>query len=221
MGGPVGTSTASTASPSGTPGGDPRRRLTAAQRYEQVVGAAVLAFAASGYAGTTTDDVARRVGVSQPYIIRLFGTKQALFLAAIERACNQIEQTFRDAAARHQDLRYLGLAFKTLLGQRELLLLLLHGFAASGDPAVGPVIRRRYGDIYRLVRELTGADAAQAREFLSTGMLLTVLSAMDVVAPDLSGREPWADELMKSLPRSAAPRPPGGEPAARRPRRQR
>lgn len=221
MGGPVGTSTASTASPGGTPGGGPRRRLTAAQRYEQVVGAAVFAFAASGYAGTTTDDVARRVGVSQPYIIRLFGTKQALFLAAIDRACNEIEQTFRDAGARQQDLGYLGLAFKTLLGQRELLLLLLHGFAASGDPAVGPVIRRRYGDIYRLVRELTGADAAQAREFLSTGMLLTVLSAMDVVGPDLTGREPWADELMKSLPRSSAPRPPGGEPAARRPRRQR
>ncbi|MDQ3114304.1 MAG: TetR/AcrR family transcriptional regulator, partial [Actinomycetota bacterium] len=43
-------------SASATPSG-PRRRLTAAVRHEQVVGAAVLAFAESGYAGTTTDDV--------------------------------------------------------------------------------------------------------------------------------------------------------------------
>jgi AcrR family transcriptional regulator len=217
----VGTSTDSTASQNSKPGSHPRRRLTSAQRYEQVVAAAVLAFAASGYAGTTTDDVARRVGVSQPYIIRLFGTKQALFLAAVDRACTQIEETFRDTAGRSADLRSLGRAFKTLLGQRELLLVLLHGFAASGDPAVGPVVRRRYGDMYRLVRELTGADAAQAREFLSTGMLLTVLSAMDVVAPDHSGREPWADELLKSLPESSAPRSPGGDPVAHKQPRQR
>lgn len=189
-----------TSASAGGPAG-PRRRLTSAQRHEQVVHAAVLAFAESGYAGTTTEDVARRVGVSQPYVIQLFGTKQALFLAAVDSACNRIEQAFCEAGALRADLESLGSAFKTLLGQRELLLVLLHAFAASGDPAIGPVVRRRYGDIYRLVRELTGADVDQTFDFLSTGMLLTVLSAMDVVTPAGGGREPWADELMSSLGR--------------------
>ncbi len=70
------------------------------ERSDQLVRAAVTAFAAAGYAGTTTDDVARLAGVSQPYVIRLFGSKQKLFVAAIEHACGRIEQAFRDAAPR-------------------------------------------------------------------------------------------------------------------------
>jgi len=179
----------------------PGRRLRWAERHEQVIDAAVLAFAESGYAGTTTADVAKRVGVSQPYVIQLFGTKQALFLAAVDRACDRIEKAFTDAGEVRADLESLGHAFKALLGQRELLLVLLHAFAASGDPAIGPVIRRRYGDMYRLVRDLTGADVDQTFDFLATGKLLTVMSAMDVIAPDGGGREPWADELMTSVNR--------------------
>ena len=179
----------------------PGRRLRSAERHEQVIDAAVLAFAESGYAGTTTADVAKRVGVSQPYVIQLFGTKQALFLAAVDRACDRIEKAFTDAGEVRADLESLGHAFKALLGQRELLLVLLHAFAASGDPAIGPVIRRRYGDMYRLVRDLTGADVDQTFDFLATGKLLTVMSAMDVIAPDGRGREPWADELMTSVNR--------------------
>lgn len=76
-------------------------------------------------------------------------------------------------------------------------------------------MRHRYSGIYRLVRELTGADAAQVREFLSTGMLLTVLPAMDVVGPDFSGREPWADELIKSLAKTPAPHGVARRPRAR------
>jgi AcrR family transcriptional regulator len=179
---------------------EPRRRLTAAERHDQVVDAAVSAFAESGYAGTTTDDVARRVGVSQPYVIQLFGTKQALFLAALNRACDRIEAAFRVAGAASADLGALGSAFLGLLGQRELLVLLLHGYAACADPAIGPVVRSRYGEIYALVRELSGADTDAVREFFGTGMLLTVLSAMDVVNPDLTGRAQWADDLLGNAP---------------------
>lgn len=175
-----------------------RVRLTANARHAQLVRAAVEAFAASGYAATTTEDVARLAGVSQPYVIRVFGTKQALFLAAVEHACDRIDETFRAAATIRPDFKSLGMAYQGLLREPELLVL-LHAFAASADPAIGPVVRLRYGNTYRLVRELTGADVAQAREFLSTGMLLTVLAAMDVVAPDRSGREPWADELLRSV----------------------
>ena len=60
-----------------------RSRLTAEERQEQLVHAALTVFSSGGYAGATTDQVARLAGVSQPYVIRLFGTKQELFLAAL------------------------------------------------------------------------------------------------------------------------------------------
>jgi AcrR family transcriptional regulator len=105
----------------------PRIRLTASERGEQLVTAAVRAFATGGYAGTSTDDVARLAGVSQPYVIRLFGSKQRLFIAAVEHAAGRIEQVFRRAAEGEADLESLGGAYDELLVERDLLAVLLHG----------------------------------------------------------------------------------------------
>jgi len=163
------------------------------------VRAAVTAFTAGGYAGTTTDQVARLAGVSQPYVIRLFGTKQQLFLATLEYATGRVEQTFRDAAAVQADLPSLGEAYGQLLAERELITVLLHGFAAGADPAIGPVVRACFGRIYTTVRDLTGASAVEVRDFLAFGMLLTVLGAMRVVGPDAVAPEGWVTEMIESL----------------------
>jgi len=160
------------------------------------VAAAVTAFARGGYAGTTTDQVARLAGVSQPYVIRLFGTKQALFLAATRHATGRVEKRFRDAAAVRPDLESLGIAYDDLLAERELITVLLHAFAAGADPALGPTVRECFGRIYRTVRELTGAGEEEARGFLAMGMLLTVLGAMRIIGPDAVPHEPWMTELI-------------------------
>lgn len=175
-----------------------RVRLTAKERVEEVLAAAVHAFAASGYEGTKTDEIARMAGVSQPYVIRLFGTKQQLFLAAIQSVCGRIEEIFREAADESPDLGALGRNYKRLLGEPELLLVLLHGFSASGDPIIGDCVRERFGSIYALVRDLTGASPQEAREFLSAGMLLTVMSAMQVIGPNAIPL-PWAEEIEGTL----------------------
>src|SRR6478735_4724930 len=94
---------------------EPRRRMTAAQREQQLLRAAVTAFSQGGYAGTTTDQVARLAGVSQPYVIRLFGTKQHLFLAAVGYACDRIEEHFRTAAEVAPTLESLGAAYDQLI----------------------------------------------------------------------------------------------------------
>ncbi|HEY7597110.1 MAG TPA: TetR/AcrR family transcriptional regulator [Actinophytocola sp.] len=174
-----------------------RPRLSAAERTEQLVSAAVTAFSDTGYTGTSTDDVARLAGVSQPYVIRLFGSKQRLFVAGVERACEQVEEAFR--AAGPGELGELAEAFHGLLESREFLVMLLHGFAASSDPAIGDVVRARFGRIYELVRELSGAQPEEARAFLATGMLLTVLAAMRVVGPDAVEPRPWMSELLGSF----------------------
>jgi len=175
-----------------------RVRLTAAERGEEVLRAAVCAFGNSGYEGTKTDEIARLAGVSQPYVIRLFGSKQQLFLAAVQHVCARIEQVFRDAAAESPDLGSLARGYERMSEERELLLVLLQGFSASADPVIGDVVREGFGSIYRLIRELTGASAVEAREFLSTGMLLTVMTAMQVLGPEARPAA-WAGEIISTL----------------------
>src|SRR5438094_67049 len=75
-----------------------RQRMPAAERRELVLEAAVAEFAVHGLAGTSTEDVARRAGISQPYLFRLFPTKKALFLALVERCFRRVEDTFTAAA---------------------------------------------------------------------------------------------------------------------------
>ncbi|MFY1673415.1 TetR/AcrR family transcriptional regulator [Plantactinospora sp. WMMB334] len=191
-----------------------RTRLTAAERGEQLADAAVKAFAVSGYAGTSTDDVARLAGVSQPYVIRLFGSKQRLFIAAVEHAAIRIEQAFRDAAGDSADLETLADAYEELLAERDLLAVLLHGFAASSDPVIGGVVRNCFGRIYRLIRELTGAGAEETATFLGSGMLLTVLASMQVLGPGAVPPEPWMSEIAAGIHKSGATVcGPGAEPS--------
>ncbi|MEU4222266.1 TetR/AcrR family transcriptional regulator [Actinoplanes sp. NPDC026623] len=176
-----------------------RTRLTAEERHDQLIGAALTAFTTGGYAGTTTDQVARLAGVSQPYVIRLFGTKQQLFIATVEHASHRIEQRFRAAAEVQADLATLGAAYDDLLAERELITVMLHGFAAGADPAIGPVVRACFGRLYETVRELTGADPQEARDFFAEGMLLTVLGAMNVIGRDAVAPERWMTDLVGSL----------------------
>src|SRR5438045_9044115 len=75
-----------------------RQRMPAAERREMVLEAAVAEFAAHGPASTSTEDVARQAGISQPYLFRLFPTKKALFLALVERCFRRVEDTFTAAA---------------------------------------------------------------------------------------------------------------------------
>ncbi|GGK67766.1 TetR/AcrR family transcriptional regulator [Nocardia camponoti] len=183
--------------------------MTAAERSEQVLTAAVQAFAESGYAATKTDDIARRAGVSQPYVIRLFGTKQQLFVAALNKVCGRIEEVFRATELDPNDdvedkLCTLGKSFDVFLAERELPLVLLHGVAGSSDPVIGEHTRDRFGRIYRLIEELSGADTHRTRTFVATGMLLTIMTAMQVAGPDAIA-VPWAQEVLVDIEGSNNP----------------
>ncbi|MBL1078011.1 TetR/AcrR family transcriptional regulator [Nocardia sp. 2] len=179
--------------------------MTASERGEQVLAAAVSAFAESGYAATKTDEIARRAGVSQPYVIRLFGSKQQLFLAATRAVCERVEAIFRagvEAVGPDADtetrMAAMGDGYRALLLERDLPLVLMHGMAASADPVIGDAVRERYGSMYHLLRELTGASPVQAREFFATGMLLTMMAAMRVIGADAVHTD-WAEEIMTNL----------------------
>jgi AcrR family transcriptional regulator len=188
--------------------------MPADQRQQQVLQAAVAAFAAGGYAGTTTDQVARLAGVSQPYVVRMFGGKQALFLAAHAQVIDRIEAAFRAAEAARdpttEPLAALGRAYLELVADRDLLRVMQHGFMAGADPAFGPAVRTCLARIYRLVRDLTGATSEQARDFVANGLLINTLICVEL--PEHAADDPAAAELLEHTlgAKAPAPAPPAG-----------
>jgi len=164
----------------------PKSRMSADDRREQVLAAATRAFARTGYAGTSTDTVAREAGVSQPYVVRMFGSKQRLFLAVFDGATARIRDAFAAVLAEHrgrfdpddeEQWAGLGQAYTDLLADRDFLLVMMHGFAAGDDPEIGAAARRRMGEIYDVILS-TGCSAEQATGFVAHGMLLNVMLAM-------------------------------------------
>lgn len=176
-----------------------RTRMSAEARRELVLAAAVAAFAEGGYTGTTTDQVARRAGVSQPYVVRMFGTKQALFLAAHAQVMTALAETFTQAvpSAGEDAVAALGDAYVRLIEDRDLLRVLQHGFALGADPELGPPMRAAMIRIFALIRDLTGVDADQARDFLAQGMLINTLVALHM--PEHLDEDPLIPELVKCV----------------------
>ncbi|MET0726662.1 MAG: TetR/AcrR family transcriptional regulator, partial [Leifsonia sp.] len=148
---------------------------------EQILDAATRVFGDFGYAGATTDRVAQTAGISQPYVVRMFGTKENLFVEMLERTCARIEQVMRTALADTDDLRpppaRIAAAYVDLVEDRGIMLSLMQGFILGGDPRIGPVARDGFMRIYRLLRDEAGFDADTARQFLANGMLINTLLA--------------------------------------------
>jgi len=158
-------------------------RQTADERREAILDAAIVEFALYGLHGTATEAIARRVGISQPYVFRLFGTKKELFLAALERVHERILALFLDAAAgapEGEKLKAMGRSYDALLARRHEVFFLLQSFAASSDPEVQSVARERYATLYRQVEAASGAEKEVLRQFFAKGMLDTIAAALDL-----------------------------------------
>jgi AcrR family transcriptional regulator len=162
-----------------------RTRLTASERREHVLVAAVAEFSRTGYHGTPTEAIARRAGISQPYLFRLYGTKKDLFLACVDRCFDLTTETFREAAAADAEpdagetpAERMGRAYVEMLADRELLLFQLQTYVAAEDAEVGALARRRYERLRAEIGELTGEDADDVLRFMGQGMLLNVAAAL-------------------------------------------
>lgn len=156
---------------------DTSRRMSSEERREQILEAAVAIFGAKGYVGTTTDDVARAASVSQPYVVRLFGTKENLFLETLDSALDQLLDAFRavppvDDPAERADL--MGQAYLHLLQVRGLHQILSHAFLLGAHPVIGPAARTGFAAVWRFLRD-AGFTAEEAHRFLAKGMLINTL----------------------------------------------
>lgn len=188
----------------------PRARVSAAERREALISAAVHEFAHGGLHGTPVQRIAQRVGIAQPYVFSLFPSKLDLFLAALERGFQCVADTFEQAAADYRAgrapedcvdaLQAMGRAYKELLASNRDYLMLQHqSYAACDDERVRSRVRRRYAELVGLAQRLSGADDDSIDDFFRHGMALQVAAALDV--EDLSATCDWVrDELAIAPP---------------------
>ena len=171
--------------------------MTAEERRDAVVAAGVEEFATGGLVGASTDAIARRAGVSQPYVFQLFGTKKDLFLAVVRRCFERTLLTFEQAARDfvpgeslgcNTVLDAIGLSYHALLADRNQLLVQLQAYAACADPDVRLVVREEFGRLHRRVRELSGADPVDLQHFFAQGMLLNIAAAVEFAGDPKSWR---------------------------------
>jgi TetR/AcrR family transcriptional regulator len=173
-------------------------RLSAGARRDATLTAAAEIFARRGYYGATTDQIAREAGISQTYVVRMFGTKEQLFLDVIGQSLALILDEFRAALAAPagdlSTLDRLGVAYKTLAKQSGIHLPLMHAFALGSDPAIGPAARAGFLELTRFLLEEADLTTAEADGFLARGMLINTLMGLrmdsdpDPLAADLVDR---------------------------------
>jgi AcrR family transcriptional regulator len=164
-----------------------RQRMPAAERRELVLGVAVAEFAKHGLAGTSTEEVARQAGISQPYLFRLFPTKKALFIALVERCFQRVYDTFTAAAGDltgDEALMAMADAYELLLEDRTMLLLQMQAYAACDDPEVRDLTRAGFKRLWEQVERLTGLPFQTVVDFFAVGMLMNVAAAMDLPSVD-------------------------------------
>jgi AcrR family transcriptional regulator len=182
-----------------------RQRVPAAERRDALITAAIHEFAQTGLEGTPVDRIARRVGVAQPYVFSLFGSKRDLFLAAVERCFDQVGTLLTGAAAKYDPaialpeatvFQAMGNGYvETLRTNRDMLMLQLQAYAACGDEVIRERVRALYARLIAHVEAIApDADQEEIDNFFRYGMWLNVAAAMGV--DDLSVGCEWVrDEL--------------------------
>jgi AcrR family transcriptional regulator len=168
-------------------------------RREEILDAAMEVFAHQGLHGASTDEIARRAGISQPYVFRLFGTKKELYLAVVARCFRRTLEQFQQAAEGkrgEEALQAIGRSYEELLQSDRLYLRAqMQAYAACEDAEVCAVVRDGYGDLVTYVERVSGAAPDELSRFFAQGMLLNVLASMDAVG------EPWGGRLVEGCKR--------------------
>ncbi|WP_226344651.1 TetR/AcrR family transcriptional regulator [Agilicoccus flavus] len=188
----------------------PAPRTTADARRATVLSCAIVVFARAGYYATPVADVAAAAKISPAYVFRLFPSKLALFVAALNacfaRVVAALEAGADDAACDDPEKRLaeMGDAYARLIGDRTLLMLQVHALSASDVPEVRHALRRGLEQVVTVARTRTGASPAAVQQFVAYGQLCHLL-----VATELVGTTPaWATALTAGM---AHPDPPATE----------
>ncbi|MFJ5265114.1 TetR/AcrR family transcriptional regulator [Streptomyces sp. NPDC088387] len=179
-----------------------RRLSTAEERRETVLRTAIGAFAARGYFGTTTTEVAKAAGISQAYVYRLFPNKEALFTAVVEHCFVRVRSALEEGVAKATSstpevvLDSMGDTYARLISDNDLLMVQLHAQAAAvSEPAVRETVRAGYARVVEYVRGASGGSEQQVQQFFATGMLCHLIVSLDADGIDA----PWIRTLSAGI----------------------
>ena len=172
-------------------------RKTATERRDEILEAALTEFAAHGLEGGSTETIARAVGISQPYVFRLFGTKKQLFMATVERCMRETLEMFHTASAAltgEDALHAIGEAYgERLATDPTYLRAQMQSYAASDDAEIREVVRRGFGELVEYTERVSGLSSERVAHFFAKGMLLNVIASMDLMEANVG----WAQRLIE------------------------
>ncbi|MBB5836210.1 TetR/AcrR family transcriptional regulator [Kribbella italica] len=175
-----------------------RPRVALEQRREQILAAALREFSHKGLHGGSTVTIAKDVEISHPNLFRVFSTKQQLFRAVLEQAFDQIVQRMVVAgeAAGDEALQVMTDAWGVLMEDRDLMLILLQGYAACDDPEIRELMHERTQEVFERTEVLPAIGTDLAHDFLAAGMFYMVAAAMDL--PARAEKDEWAGRFLDS-----------------------
>ena len=158
-------------------------RQTAGERRVAVLEAANVEFALRGLHGASTDAIARRAGISQPYLFRLFGSKKGLFIAVIGTASLGTLKSFGAAASGKSGedaLHAIGETYAVSIEEDRSISRASSSrtLASVEDADIREATARGYGRLVDYVEIVSGADRVTIARFFAKGMLMNVLAAM-------------------------------------------
>jgi AcrR family transcriptional regulator len=191
-----------------------RVRLPAEERRAAVLEAACTIFCRGTYRSTTTAEIAKHAGVTEPVLYRHFRSKRDLYIACLEEAWRDTRQLWDNAVAEEPDstrwLVAMGSAYLTTKDRRgQLAHLWLQALAeVSDDPEIRKFVRRQLQDVHRYVADVMRRSQeaggvlperdvdAEAWVFVALGLLGTVGRRLGGVVGDdfpriMSARREW------------------------------
>ena len=155
-------------------------------RRPLVVAAAITAFARTGYLGTTVADIAREARISPAYVFKLYASKEAIFIAAVDECYARIIESLEAGVARATDqtpegvLDAMGVAYAELISDRSLLMIQVHAQSASDVDEVGAALRRGYAKVTDFALSRSGASAEAVQRFVAFGQLCHLVVTLGI-----------------------------------------
>ena len=123
-----------------------RIRLPRGERRAQLLGAALEAFAESGYHATAMDDIADRAGVSKPVLYQHFDSKLDLYVAIAESVADdvvrRIEAALASGEGNHARISGCLSSFFEFVEQPSSGYPVLFRSDMTSDPAVASILER-------------------------------------------------------------------------------
>jgi AcrR family transcriptional regulator len=135
-------------------------RMAAADRRRHLVETAIRLFTEGSYRGTTTAEIARAAGVSEPILYRHFASKRDLYLAALEDVWARTRETWEQKLVESPDacaaIEAIGKGHVTVRSPKlQLAELWVQALSeASEDPALRRHLRKHMREVHDFVADL-------------------------------------------------------------------